>query len=277
MATFFRCTRIVADTARVLDRKDDQTAYETLAGEIARAFNTRYFDGSGAYKNLGSPQTANSMALVTGMVPAGREQAVLDRIVQDIRKRGNQQTAGDIGFWYLLQALARHGRSDVICDMTARTDIGSYGFIVRNGWTSMPEAWDADTGASMNHCMLGHIQEWFLGWVAGIRPDIASPGFRRFIIEPHPVGNLTRARGSYDSIRGTIRSEWKKSDAGFALRVTVPPGTSATICIPAGRAEDVTEGGVPVSQAAGVRLLGEESGRVRFLVDAGTYEFAARL
>lgn len=277
MATFFRCTRIVADSARVLDREDDWKAYEALAADIAGAFNAKYFDGSSQYTNRGSPQTANGMALTLGLVPVGREQAVLDAIVQDIRKRGNQQTAGDIGFWYLLQALARYGRNDVIYDMAARTDIGSYGFIVRNGWTSMPEAWDADTGASMNHCMLGHIQEWFLGWVAGIRPDVESPGFRRCTIDPHPVGDLTSADGSYDSIHGRIASSWATSDGVFTLRAMIPPGTTATVCIPAGRAEDVTESGTPAAQAVGVRLVGEQQGSVQFLVGAGTYEFSARL
>lgn len=278
MATFFRCARIVADTARVLDRKDDQAAYETLAAEIVRAFNQLYFDSAGEYKNHGSPQTANSMALALGMAPAGQEQAVLDRIVQDIRKRGNQQTAGDIGFWYLLQALAQQGRSDVIYHMIARTDMGSYGFIVRNGWTSMPEAWDADTGASMNHCMLGHIQEWFFGWVAGIRPDIASPGFRQFVIEPHPVGNLTWARASYDSIHGVISCDWKKSSDAFVLKTTIPSNTTAAVCIPAGKVQDVTESGAPALQAEGVHILvRQEPDRVWLLVDAGTYEFAARL
>jgi len=197
--------------------------------------------------------------------------------VQDIRRRGNQQTSGDIGFWYLLQTLAERGRCDVIYDLTARTDMGSYGFIVRNGWTSMPEAWDANTGASMNHCMLGHIQEWFMGWVAGIRPDPASPGFRRFIIEPHPVGSLTWARAEYDSIRGRIVSGWKRSDDGaFVLSLTVPPNTTAMVHIPAARLADVTEGGEPAAQADGVRLVRRAPGEIRFQVDAGTYEFAAR-
>ncbi|MEN6426899.1 MAG: family 78 glycoside hydrolase catalytic domain, partial [Phycisphaerales bacterium] len=276
MATFFRCARIVADAARVLDRRDDQAAYEKLATDIAEAFNKRYFDGVDQYTNHGSPQTANSMALALGLAPTGLEQAVLERVIEDIHKRGNQQTSGDIGFWYLLQALAQQGRSDVIHDTTARTDIGSYGFIVRNGWTSMPEAWDADTGASMNHCMLGHIQEWFLGWVAGIRPDVASPGFRRFIIDPHPVGNLTWARAHYDSIRGEITSDWRKSAGVFTLNVTIPPNTSAIVCVPTGKAEDVTESGTPAMQGAGIRLLDRERKKVRFLVDAGTYEFAMR-
>jgi hypothetical protein len=276
MATFFRCTRIVADSARILGYRDDSVAYDALAGDIARSFNAKYFDGRDQYANMGSPQTANSMALTLGLVPTDFEQAVLERIVQDIRGRGNQQTAGDIGFWYLLQALARNGRSDVIYDMVARTDIGSYGFIVRNGWTSMPEAWDADTGASMNHCMLGHIQEWFLGWVAGIRPDVESPGFRRFFIEPNPVGGLTWARAKYDSLRGEIVSDWRKSDDAFTLRVTVPAGTVATVSIPAAEGSKIAERGVPAWQAPGVHLAGRQSSRVQFLVESGVYEFTAR-
>ena len=158
---------------------------------------------------MGSPQTANSMALALGLVPAGQEPAVLDRIVQDIRKRGNQQTAGDIGFWYLLQALARTGPQ--------RRHL-RHGRPHRHGQLRLhrPQRLDLDARGlgrghrrSMNHCMLGHIQEWFLGWVAGIRPEIASPGFRRFIIDPHPVGSLTWARAQlrFDPRHDPLRLE----------------------------------------------------------------------
>jgi alpha-L-rhamnosidase len=276
MATFYRGARIVADTARLLGRPEEARRYDTLSDQIARAFNNRYFDGRNEYKNLGSPQTANSMALSLGLVPHQHEQAVLDRLVRDIRARGNQQTAGDIGHWYLLQALAERGRSDVICDMTTRTNLGSYGFIVHNGWTSMPEAWDANTGASMNHCMLGHIQEWFLGWVAGIRPDPAAPGFRRFLIQPHPVGDLTWTRASYHSIHGTIRTAWRKAEGSFTLKLTVPPNTTATVSLPAAAAEQVREGGQPLAERNGVRLLRLDPGRAVLAVQSGNYELSAR-
>ena len=255
MATFHRCARIVADAASVLGNRDGQETYAKLAADIAREFNKKYFDNNAEYKNQGSPQTANSMALVTGMVPAGKETAVIERIVQDIRTRGNQQTAGDIGHWYLLQALADAGRHDVIYDMTARTNMGSYGFIVNNGWTSMPEAWDANTGASMNHCMLGHIQEWFMGHVAGIRPDPAAPGFRKFILAPQPVGNLEWARGTYDSIRGRIVCDWKRQKDALRLKAVVPANTSATLFLPARNIETVEESGRKVEKRPGVKML----------------------
>jgi hypothetical protein len=292
MATFYRCARIVADTAGVLGKPEEARQYEALCGQIAEKFNALYFDGKGEYKNSGSPQTANSMALVLGLVPAGKEAAVLERIVADLRQRGYQQTSGDIGFWYLLQALARNGRSDLIYEMVNRTDLGSYGFIVQNGWTSMPEAWDANTGASMNHCMLGHIQEWFQGWVVGIQPDPAAPGFRRFIVRPQGVGNLRSAEGSYDSIRGKIRVAWQREPEGTArLEVTVPPGTTATVYVPVKKGQDLeinrwkSENSVepPVffefsdenteQSMSGVRFLRWETEAAVFEVSSGRFGF----
>jgi hypothetical protein len=69
MATFRRCAGIVADTAALLGQAEDERRYREMAAEIARAFNARWFDGRAEYQNHGSPQTANSMALVTGLVP----------------------------------------------------------------------------------------------------------------------------------------------------------------------------------------------------------------
>jgi hypothetical protein len=275
MATFYRCARIVADTAGLLGKAEEQEQFAELASQVRDAFNAQFFNGKGEYKNSGSPQCANSMALSLGLVPPGQEQAVLDRIVADLRARGNQQTAGDIGFVYLLETLAKFGRHDVVYDMTIRTNMGSYGFIVNNGWTAMPEAWDANTGASMNHCMLGHIQQWFLGWLAGIRPQPVSPGYARFTIAPEPVGKVTWARGEYQSIRGRIASSWKMEDGRFRLSVTIPPNTTATVCVPAAKAEDVQESGKPAAKAPGVKFLRLENGKAVFEIGSGQYEFAA--
>jgi len=277
MATFFRCARITADTAKLLGVAEDWNKYEQLSEQIRAAFNKQYFNGANEYRNLGSPQTANSMALVLGLVPEGQETAVLDRIVADIRQRNIQQTAGDIGHWYLIQALARAGRSDVLFDLTARSTIGSYGFIVRNGWTSMPEAWDADTGASMNHCMLGHIQEWLLGWVAGIRPDPQSPGFRRVVIDPHPVGNLTWAKGEVESIRGPIRSQWRREETAFSLEVTLPPNTHATMYLPAQNPDSVTESGRPLESSGDIKILRKQKDGIVLEIGSGNYQFRTQI
>jgi hypothetical protein len=271
MATFYRCARIVSEAASTLGRIAERDHYAQLAERIRSAFNERFFDGRSDYRHHGSPQTANSMALVNRLVPPGREPAVLDRILEDLRQRGHQQTSGDIGHWYLLQALGQAGQHGEIFKIANRTNLGSYGYIVQNLWTSMPEAWDADTGASMNHCMLGHIQEWFLSSVAGIQPDPDHPGFEQFHIAPQPVGDLTWARGSYRSIRGLISSEWTRTSRGFELRVTIPANTLATVWLPGPPGSVLRVNGRPVNQLKTVRWLRQEPESAVLAVPGGHY------
>jgi hypothetical protein len=127
----------------------------------------------------------------------------------------------------------------------------------------------------MNHCMLGHIQQWFLGSLAGIRPDPLAPGFGSFIISPEPVGKLTWARGEYLSIRGRIASAWKMEGGRFHLSVTIPPNTTAMVFVPATKAEWVQESGQPTASAPGVKALRHENGKAVFEVGSGKYEFTA--
>ena len=275
MATFHRCAKIVSNTAGLLGKADEQKRFAELAGQIREAFNRRFYKGKGEYQNTGSPQTGHSMALVLGLVPEGDEQAVLDRVVADIRARNNQQTAGDVGFPYLIEALVRFGRHDVLYDISTRTDMGSYGFIVNNGWTALPEAWDANTGASMNHCMLGHIQQWFLGSLAGIRPEPLEPGFARFTIAPEPVGGLKSAKGEYHSARGRIVSAWKIDGGRFNLTAIIPPNTTAEVHVPATDPDRVMESGKPAVSATGLKFLRHENGKAVFEVGSGNYRFTS--
>ena len=46
------------------------------------------------------------------------------------------------------------------------------------------------------------------------------------------MGDLTYARGSYDSIYGTIRVAWEWTEDACNLSVTIPPNTTATLSLP---------------------------------------------
>ena len=60
------------------------------------------------------------------------------------------------------------------------------------------------------------------------------------------------------------------------LRVAVPVGATATVCVPAKDAAAVTEGGKPAAQAEGVKFLREENGTAVYAVGAGSYVFVSR-
>ncbi len=160
------------------------------------------------------------MPLVMGLVDPTNRAGVLDAIVRDVRAHTNSLTAGDVGYRYLLRALAEGGRSDVIFDMNNQSDKPGYGMQLKKGKTSLTEAWNG--GASQDHFMLGQIQEWFYHDLAGIGGDPTGPGFKKIIINPQPVGDVTWVKASYDSIRGQIVSDWKRDGDKFHVECDHP-------------------------------------------------------
>jgi alpha-L-rhamnosidase len=85
---------------------------------------------------------------------------------------------------------------------------------------------------SFNHYALGSVGEWLYRFVLGIDQEPGSAGFQRLLIRPHPGGSLRWARGSYESVRGLIRTEWRLDGDQFRLRVEVPPGAVASVRVP---------------------------------------------
>jgi hypothetical protein len=269
-AFYFRDADILAKSAVLLGRTNDAQKYSVLAQNIRRAFNEKFFNAANHWYATDS-QCANAIPLVMGICEPANRAAVLDSIVADIRARGNALTAGDVGYRYLLRALADGGRNDVIFDMNNQTTKPGYGMQVAKGKTSLTEAWDG--GSSQDHFMLGQIQEWFYHDLAGIRDGPGSPGFKSIVIEPHPVGNITWVKASFDSIRGPIVCDWKRGDGKFTLAISIPANTSATIYLPAKSTESVTESGRPAAQSDDVTFLRAENGCAIYAVGSGNYKF----
>jgi alpha-L-rhamnosidase len=86
---------------------------------------------------------------------------------------------------------------------------------------------------------------------------------------------VTWLNSRYDSIRGTIESRWKCDGDRFTLDVTVPPGTTATIYVPATSTDTVTVDGSPLAQAQGVKVLRTEAEAAVLEVESGRYTFGS--
>jgi len=277
MATFYRCADIVSKTAAVLGEKEDAATYRQLAAEIRTKFNETFYDGNGQYKNHGSCQTANSMALVTGLCEPDHEKAVLEAVLADLKMRGYQQTAGDVGFHYLMEALGRYGCGEAVSKILNRRDEGSYGSIIDWGWTALPEAWNANTSASMNHCMLGHAQQWFYCDLLGIRQADDSVAFKKIVIKPAYETGVEWAKGYYDSVKGRVSVDWKKASGHALVTVTIPANSTALVYVPAKDAGSVTESGKPAGEAESVKFLRMENNAAVYEVGAGNYQFQSQL
>ena len=267
---------ILARTAELLGKPDEAKKFDAHAEEIRTAFNKVFFNAATHQYATGS-QCANSLAVVMNLVEPMNRAAVLDAIVADVRGRGNALTAGDVGYRYLLRALAENGRSDVIFDMNNQSEKPGYGYQLKMGATSLTEKWDASVGSfgSQDHFMLGQINEWFFHDLAGIQPDPQSPGFKHVIIHPNIVGDLTWVNCDYNSIHGRIAVEWHKVDGKFLLKLEIPPNTTATVYVPAKSMDSVYESGGAVKNANGVKVLHQENGCVVLETVSGVYQFTS--
>lgn len=273
-AFYYHDLTILAEAAGVLGHPGDSCLYAGMARKVREAFNNRFFSREKGFYDRGS-QTANALPLCFGLADSEHRAGCIRRIVDDIRSHGNAMTSGDIGFRYLLRALAAGGASDVIFDMNSQSDRPGYGYQLRQGATSLTESWSALKTASHNHCMLGHIMEWLHGSLGGIRPDSSAVAFRRFSVRPEPVGHITNAAVEFDSPYGLIANSWRIEGRDFIDSLVVPVGTTASVSLPASPNSVVTEGGTPVDTAPGrsVRILGHDGRRVLLEVGSGSYEF----
>jgi alpha-L-rhamnosidase len=128
---------------------------------------------------------------------------------------------------------------------------------------------------SFNHSNLGTCTEWFYRTVLGI--DAAEPGFGKLLLKPEPGGNLTWARGYYDSPHGRIGSDWKIENGRFLWTIRIPANTTATVYVPTKDAAGVSESGKLATQADGVKFLRMEDGAAVYGVGSGTYRFKSAL
>ncbi len=275
-AFYYLSTRTFADISEHLGQMDNARRYGAQAETIKGAFNHAFFDAAKDTYATGS-QTAHALPLVLDLVPPEHRGAVLDGIVRDIRQRGNAITAGDVGYRYLLRALADGGRSDVIYTMNNQSEKPGYGYQLAHGATSLTEAWDAAPHASQNHFMLGQIMEWFYHDLAGLAPDPASPGFKRVLIKPQPVAGITWARAAHESPYGRVEVSWRHEHGTFDLQIELPPNSSAEVSIPTATANQVRESDGPATGARGVRFVRQQGDRAIFAVESGHYSFSSPL
>jgi len=271
-AFYYRDAWILSRVAALLGHQADAEEFGRKAERIRASYNRHFFQADAGSYATGS-QCANALPLVFGIVEPEHRETVFAALVEDVVSRDYSMTAGDIGFRFLLQALAQGGRSDVIYRMINQDDKPGYGYQLRMGATALTEFWDAKRTASHNHFMLGHITEWFYKDLCGIDSDPAQPGFKHIVIRPHTIPDLEWAKARYNSPHGTVTSAWKREPGRFTLDVTIPANTTATVHVPSRASAPATEGRVKADPSEGVTFLRREGDRAVYSIVSGSYQF----
>ena len=271
----YYCASILSEMAALTGRDEDRARYRELAERTAEAFDRAYWnEETGGY--AANNQAANSFALFLGLVGEDRIDRVVGNLADDVAAHDYHLTTGNLCTKYLMEMLTRYGHAETAYRIATQKTYPSWGYMLENGATTLWERWEYATGDAMNshnHPMMGSVDSWFYKYLLGIVPDVAHPGFERFAIRPYIVGDLRFAEGEFRSIKGPIRSAWRKEKGSLALDVSIPAGSVATVYVPSTRPGCVTESGRRIGKSETIRSLGQDGDWAVYEVGSGDYRF----
>lgn len=305
-AFFARSARIAAKMAFAIGDGAMQAEARAIAEQAAEAFRANFVKGD---RLVGDTQAAYALALDFDLAAsADQAQDFANRLATRVREQ-KRLTCGIQTAHRALLALSRYGHHDVALELARRKTLPSWGFMLENGGTTTWERWDGfvpgrgfqDAGMnSFNHAAFGAVGEWLVREVAGLQLvddhpdsgpvaiDVGPAGTTRSNAEggapwsrirfaPHVGGGLTHASAEHRALTGKVRSAWKLDGDALEYSCTVPPGSSATLDLPAKDAASVALDGKLLAETKALRMLAGPAGTVRIELASGTYEFRSTI
>ncbi len=271
----YYCSRIIARMAELLGMERDSSFYSQLAEKTAAAINNKYWDEKAG--GFGSNnQACNAFALFLGIVDKGRVERVVNNLVNDVRDHKDHLTTGNLCTKYVMEMLTEYGHPETAYKLATQESYPSWGYMLANGATTLWERWEHATGGAMNshnHPMMGSVDSWFYKYILGILPDIQGPGFEKFTIRPVILDDLDFVEGELNTVKGKIKTAWKKEKSSIELQITVPGNTLATVYVPSHNTKSIREGNRSISRIQDIKLLSVEDEYSVFQVGSGSYQF----
>lgn len=275
-ALYFGNLRVAHDVALLTGHSAEATAWLDRAAALKKAIHKHLFDGTSYRTKPGSNQRlalGAAYALRFGLVPEESRGAVTAWL-----RRQPAHVGGYGGYTYYRGAFEAGGLGDLIV-----SDLIRYQYMLAGNRTIWESFARPSPDNETNHAWTAYPAELFPRYIAGISPTGAA--FSTFSIKPETRG-LTHARAVVPTVRGDIRSEWKRdSSAAFHLTCTIPANTTAFVHVPLDGLGNVivTEGGKTLRAVGavsemppGITFDGAGGRHVRFKVGSGTYRFTAR-
>lgn len=255
---FYRELKAMEEFAGILGLQEDEARWASLAREIRLTFNERCYNPETAtYGNAstvpltkgydtrnflcferdgsitGNLTVAGLLALQYGLVPSENAEAVAKAAREYLGSFWKDHAFfGEIGARVAMRGLSRFCSPDLALKVATQTGYPSWGYMIKNGATTIWELWNGDTASvkmnSHNHVMqTGDVVDWMFEDLGGIKAT--EPGFASIEISPSIPQGLDWVRCSYDSPYGKIESSWKKNGTSVEYEIIVPCGAKAVL------------------------------------------------
>lgn len=257
-AYYFRCVSLISKIASALSNYNDSKYYEKLSNKLKDAINANFLNGRSFYDN--NSQSSNAHAVYFGLLPDEEcRTKVIESILQGIAmKKG--RTTGCLGTYCLIPVLSESGNEDTVLSLISSTKKSSWGYWIKElGATTSIESWLGVD--SFNHPFLvGSLDAWFYKSLAGI--SATAPGYEKIRIRPWITQGLDNAEAQVDTVRGPVKSKWKRNKEQIVMEVSIPFNSSAVIYVPSSQEPE-----------SDIKPFGQEKNNFLYEAGAGNYRF----
>ncbi len=284
---YYHDTLLLSRIAKILKKDEDVKYYETKLKVIKDAFNNRFlkivYDVQKlAPTDFSVSQTSNTLPLYLNMVPEKKRKLVLETLIESIKREFDYHfNTGIVGTRYIFDVLTDNGYPDIIYKMVNQTSFPGYGYMVKEGATTLWERWEKleDVGMnSHNHIMLGSVDPWFFKSLAGM--NALEPSWKSIRIKPFIPEDMDYVSASLKTIRGTLHVSWEKLSDMFKFVCHIPFGSTAELWFPKySKGKTLKEGQVVIWEQGKqisndtIKLLEEIDDYLLFKFGSGYYEF----
>ena len=220
--------KVLAELADIAGEKIDAMKYAKLARESDKSLNEKYYHEEGYYSK--NRQTENAMAISLGICPEENKRKVVQNIVENIMKNNYHLTCGNQGYRHVFYVLCEYGYIDLALKALKNPEYPGWGFMVANGATTVWERWELEMFNimdSFDHPMFGSYDAMFYRYLAGI--DIEHLHENVINIHPRICNSVNEVNCSFDSIKGKIAVNWKRSENCIEYEVIIPSNTKANL------------------------------------------------
>ena len=273
---------IMKKCAHILNKPDREKYYGELFLKIKQHFQDRYLTKDGITEET---QTGYLLALKFDLIPENMRSREIAKLREKIESNDYTLSTGFVGTGLLCTTLSELSLHDLCYSLLLQTKDPSWLYSVRQGATTVWERWNSYTLEngfgdvnmnSFNHYAYGAVAEWLIGYMAGIRVSDENAGFSKVIISPKidnrafiPKGQdkITYAKARYDSVRGSIESEWHINGEACEYNIVVP--CDATV-------ELETKGKVTLTADGDITEIAPEADLTTLKVTAGSHRIIVK-
>lgn len=228
---------LVAKMAQIVGEEEEAKRLYEIAEHFKKAWQDTFVNEDGSIDCW--TQAAYTLGLAFDLFDETQKQQAQKHLLTCLNYADMHLNTGYIATPFLLSTLMESGNAKEAEQVLTQETYPSWLYQVNQGATTIHEKWNSIVQTqeneyyiqgSLNHYGLGSVNEYFYRYILGIEVDEKMPGFKHIILKPTVMETLSYAKGSYESIYGTIESAWEKDENGtVTYTFSIPANTTATL------------------------------------------------